>query len=164
MAEEIVGEALLPALGRMTREGDEAELDGESGRRIYLRVLEAVRLVVGERALARHGGGLVRPRARGGDVARRKEALGMNEFLFVGIPYAAVTIAVLGSIVRYRTDRFSISTQSSQFLENRSALLGLERLALRDPAHPRRAPRAPWSRPGGGRACSARRRACTCSR
>ena len=42
----------------------------------------------------------------------------MNEFLFVGIPYAAVAIAVLGSIVRYRTDRFSYSTQSSQFLKN----------------------------------------------
>ena len=48
VAGEIVGEALLPALGRMTREGDEARLDGGSGRRVYLRVLEAVRLVVGD--------------------------------------------------------------------------------------------------------------------
>ena len=44
--EEIVGEALLPALGRMTGNGDDAVLDGDTGRRIYLRVLEAVRLVL----------------------------------------------------------------------------------------------------------------------
>jgi len=48
----------------------------------------------------------------------------MNQFLFVGIPYAAVAIAVLGSIVRYRTDRFSVSSQSSQFLENRRLFWG----------------------------------------
>ena len=48
----------------------------------------------------------------------------MNEFLFVGIPYLAVAIAVLGSIVRYRTDRFSYSSQSSQFLENRALFWG----------------------------------------
>ncbi|HEY7536670.1 MAG TPA: respiratory nitrate reductase subunit gamma [Gaiellaceae bacterium] len=48
----------------------------------------------------------------------------MNEFLFIGIPYAAVAICVLGSIVRYRTDRFSITTQSSQFLENRVLFWG----------------------------------------
>jgi nitrate reductase delta subunit len=46
LAEELVGEALLPALARMTDEGDERELEGEGGRRIYLRVLEAVRLVL----------------------------------------------------------------------------------------------------------------------
>src|SRR5262245_9797065 len=45
-AEVIVGEALLPALGRMTSEGDEAELEGASGGRVYLRLLEAVRLAV----------------------------------------------------------------------------------------------------------------------
>jgi nitrate reductase gamma subunit len=48
----------------------------------------------------------------------------VNTFLFVGIPYAAVLVAVLGSIVRYRTDRFSYSTQSSQFLENRALFWG----------------------------------------
>lgn len=47
VAEELVGEALLPALARMTRDGDEAVLEGSSGRQIYLRVLEAVRLVIG---------------------------------------------------------------------------------------------------------------------
>jgi nitrate reductase molybdenum cofactor assembly chaperone len=44
--EELVGEALLPALGRMTKDGEEAALDGAGGRRVYLRVLEAVRLVL----------------------------------------------------------------------------------------------------------------------
>ena len=48
LAEEIVGEALLPALARMTHEGKAASLDGRSGRLIYLRVLEATRLVVSE--------------------------------------------------------------------------------------------------------------------
>ncbi len=46
LAEELVGEALLPALARMTRDGEEAKLEGEGGRRVYLRVLEAVRLVL----------------------------------------------------------------------------------------------------------------------
>jgi nitrate reductase assembly molybdenum cofactor insertion protein NarJ len=48
VAEEIVGEALLPALARMTHEGNDAVLEGRSGREIYLRVLEAARLVVSE--------------------------------------------------------------------------------------------------------------------
>ena len=48
----------------------------------------------------------------------------MDEVLFIGIPYAAVAICVLGSIVRFRTDRFSISTQSSQFLESRALFWG----------------------------------------
>lgn len=48
LAEEVVGEALLPALARMTHEGDKSELEGESGRRIYLRVIEAIRLVLKE--------------------------------------------------------------------------------------------------------------------
>jgi nitrate reductase gamma subunit len=48
----------------------------------------------------------------------------MNEFLFVAIPYAAVAVAVGGGIVRHRRDRFSWSTQSSQFLENRALFWG----------------------------------------
>lgn len=48
LAEQLVGEAILPALARMTQDGAEAGLEGESGRRIYLRVLEAIRLVLGE--------------------------------------------------------------------------------------------------------------------
>jgi nitrate reductase gamma subunit len=48
----------------------------------------------------------------------------MNVFLFVAIPYAAVAVAVGGGIVRHRRDRFSWSTQSSQFLENRTLFWG----------------------------------------
>ncbi len=47
-----------------------------------------------------------------------------NLFLFVAVPYAAVAVAVLGGIVRFRTDRFSISSHSSQFLENRALFWG----------------------------------------
>jgi nitrate reductase gamma subunit len=48
----------------------------------------------------------------------------MNTFLFVAIPYAAVAVAVGGGIVRYRRDKFSWSSQSSQFLENRTLFWG----------------------------------------
>ena len=48
LAEELVGEALLPALGRMTLHGEAATLDGGGGREIYLRVLEGARLALGE--------------------------------------------------------------------------------------------------------------------
>jgi len=47
-----------------------------------------------------------------------------NIFLFAVIPYLAVAIAVVGSIWRYRTDRFSYSSQSSQFLESRALFWG----------------------------------------
>jgi nitrate reductase molybdenum cofactor assembly chaperone len=46
LASELVGEAILPALARMTQDGEAAVLEGESARRIYLRVLEAVRLAL----------------------------------------------------------------------------------------------------------------------
>lgn len=48
----------------------------------------------------------------------------VDSFLFIAIPYVAVAIAVSGGIVRYRTDRFSYSSQSSQFLENRTLFWG----------------------------------------
>ena len=48
LAEEIVGEALLPALARMTSDGDAAELEGGGGRALYLGVVEAIRLVLAE--------------------------------------------------------------------------------------------------------------------
>lgn len=48
----------------------------------------------------------------------------MNSFLFIAVPYLAVAVAVGGGIVRYRTDRFSFSSQSSQFLENRVLFWG----------------------------------------
>ena len=42
-----------------------------------------------------------------------------DSVLFVAFPYASIITAVWVSIYRYRNDRFSYSSQSSQFLEKR---------------------------------------------
>lgn len=47
-----------------------------------------------------------------------------NTLLFAVVPYAAVLVAVAGGIARYRVDRFSYSSQSSQFLESRGLFWG----------------------------------------
>lgn len=47
-----------------------------------------------------------------------------NTLLFAVIPYLAVAIAIVGGIARYRSDRFSYSSQSSQFLESRALFWG----------------------------------------
>lgn len=47
-----------------------------------------------------------------------------NTLLFAVIPYVAVVVAIAGGIARYRMDRFSYSSQSSQFLENRALFWG----------------------------------------
>lgn len=47
-----------------------------------------------------------------------------NSVLFVAFPYVALTIAILMAIVRYRNDRFTYSSLSSQFLENRALFWG----------------------------------------
>lgn len=44
--------------------------------------------------------------------------------LFETIPYVAVVLAVVGGIFRYRRDRFSFSSQSSQFLGSRALFWG----------------------------------------
>ena len=44
--------------------------------------------------------------------------------LFIAFPYVAVITAVWVAIYRYRNDRFSYSSQSSQFLENRALSWG----------------------------------------
>ncbi len=44
--------------------------------------------------------------------------------LFTVFPYVAIAIAVIGSVYRYFNDRFSYSSQSSQFLENRELFWG----------------------------------------
>jgi len=44
--------------------------------------------------------------------------------LFVALPYVALTSLVVGSIVRYRTDRLRLSAFSSQLLESRRLLWG----------------------------------------
>ena len=48
----------------------------------------------------------------------------LNTFLFAVLPYLAVGLAVAGGIARYRQDRFSYSSQSSQLLETRTLLWG----------------------------------------
>ncbi|MBI2847153.1 MAG: respiratory nitrate reductase subunit gamma [Chloroflexi bacterium] len=49
----------------------------------------------------------------------------MNDvLLLVAFPYVAVVMAVLAGLYRYYTDRFSYSSFSSQFLENRALFWG----------------------------------------
>jgi nitrate reductase gamma subunit len=48
----------------------------------------------------------------------------MNAVLFIVVPYVALTLAVLGGLYRYYTDRFSYSSLSSQLLENRKLFWG----------------------------------------
>jgi len=48
----------------------------------------------------------------------------MNQFLFGAMPYILVTIAVVGTIWRFTTNRYSWSSQSSQFLENKTLFFG----------------------------------------
>ena len=48
----------------------------------------------------------------------------MTNALFVVFPYVAVVLAIWGGVHRYRHDRFSYSTLSSQLLENRSLFWG----------------------------------------
>ena len=43
----------------------------------------------------------------------------MTEFLFGAFPYAAVLLALGAGMYRYFSDRFSYTSQSTQFLENR---------------------------------------------
>lgn len=47
-----------------------------------------------------------------------------DSVLFVAFPYVATTIAIVVAILRYRRDRFSYSSLSSQFLENRTLFWG----------------------------------------
>ena len=48
----------------------------------------------------------------------------LNEFMFAGFPYVAITIALVVTPWRYFTNRFSYSSLSSQFLENRQLFWG----------------------------------------
>ena len=47
-----------------------------------------------------------------------------NSILFGQFPYLVLTIAVVGTIYRYNSNRFSWSSQSSQFLENKTLFYG----------------------------------------
>src|SRR3989304_7246092 len=41
----------------------------------------------------------------------------VNNFLFIGLPYAAIAVFLAGAIYRYRATGFKYSSLSSQFLE-----------------------------------------------
>lgn len=45
-------------------------------------------------------------------------------FAFVGLPYAAIVVCVVGVVWRFRNDRYGISSLSSQFLESKKLLWG----------------------------------------
>ncbi len=47
-----------------------------------------------------------------------------DNFLFAVFPYIALTIGIAGTIYRYNTNRYSWSSQSSQFLENKTLFYG----------------------------------------
>lgn len=47
-----------------------------------------------------------------------------NMLLFIGLPYAAMVLFIIGTIYRYRTDPFQVSSLSSQFLEGRRLFWG----------------------------------------
>ncbi len=48
----------------------------------------------------------------------------LNNFLFIVFPYIAVIIAVMFTIYRFITDRYSYSSYSSQFLESKALFWG----------------------------------------
>ncbi len=48
----------------------------------------------------------------------------LNPFLFVGLPYAALVISVVGFVYRYRQKGFTVSSLSSQFLEGKQLFWG----------------------------------------
>ncbi len=48
----------------------------------------------------------------------------IDQFLYGVFPYVALILAIVGTIWRYFSDRFSYSSLSSQFLENRQLFWG----------------------------------------
>jgi nitrate reductase gamma subunit len=47
-----------------------------------------------------------------------------NEFLFGVVPYVVVVLAIVGSVVRWRRNQFTVSSMSSQLLESRKLYWG----------------------------------------
>ncbi len=47
-----------------------------------------------------------------------------NDVLFIGLPYAAIVVMLVGSIFRYMNFGFKVSSLSSQFLESRELFYG----------------------------------------
>jgi nitrate reductase gamma subunit len=48
----------------------------------------------------------------------------LNNFFFIGLPYAALTVLLVGSIFRYFRFGFKVSSLSTQFLEGRELFYG----------------------------------------
>ena len=48
----------------------------------------------------------------------------LNSFLFAGLPYIALAVFFIGTIVRYRPTGFKVSSLSSQFLEGKNLFWG----------------------------------------
>lgn len=48
----------------------------------------------------------------------------MNSIFFAYLPYALLMLAIAGTIYRYQTNKYTWSTQSSEFLENRALFFG----------------------------------------
>lgn len=48
----------------------------------------------------------------------------LNNFLLIGLPYAALSVFLIGTIWRYRSSRFSYSSLSSELLERRALFWG----------------------------------------
>ncbi len=48
----------------------------------------------------------------------------INNFLFIGLPYAAIAIMIVGSLFRYLNMGFKVSSLSTQFLEGKQLFYG----------------------------------------
>lgn len=48
----------------------------------------------------------------------------LNNFLFIALPYVAITVFLIGTIYRYKGTKFKFSSLSSQFLEGRKLFWG----------------------------------------
>ena len=48
----------------------------------------------------------------------------LNNFFFIGLPYIALFVFIIGSIYRYKSRKFTYSSLSSQFLETRKLYWG----------------------------------------
>jgi nitrate reductase molybdenum cofactor assembly chaperone len=92
--------------GAQAREGGSADGGGRAG------ALRPARVDAAPEA--------VHPRTRvRRNCDRRRPVSGLELFLFIVIPYAAITSFVLGHIWRYRRDQYTVTTRSSQILERR---------------------------------------------
>ena len=48
----------------------------------------------------------------------------LNNFFFIGLPYAVIVLFITGSIVRYKKRGFQVTSLSSQILENKKLFFG----------------------------------------